>query len=531
VSQLFKSGQSFELTAEREALFERFAGAVLAFAAASGCEYEFAEEVCTQDTSAFREFVASDEGRELLTQIHAGGALDFFATYLNGAEPSDIRDEWLEYESPFSFADLREDIDSHGLHSLHFRMNLVDEEGRKWGVTTISQQLHDYFGDTCPNDLAFPLHTLSSLIKEDYDHELKLATDAVRDIEGDETDHEFTKNELNALLNLFARVDFEAEQPDALDAGMAKYMSGRGQYEMEIAANTLPRHLLADQVEQGLLAMVYNYGYRLKATVPISNFELKEEVEPVIDHLLEQFKSSPEFTAALKRQVMINLFSAFPRGLEMFGTKPEELQGVILDPVLKTHPDAQYFLKTLMGPVALFRADKSVVEESKASSVIDYLTAAGYPITVETASRGLLFDRPEFSALIHHEGGESAVLDAYLAEDRPAEKMPRHVIRALLRTEYLRSYSDRAALNILCAGLDLRAAEAAQARLPKLHLKGLFAQRPGLVEPVLDHLWKNDLLTPKVFQELGFDHKELRLLGSRAPDSLAEQVLGGELGL
>ncbi|MDT8925284.1 hypothetical protein RBE51_21045 [Pseudomonas taiwanensis] len=531
MSQLFKNGQTFELTAEREALFERFASGVLAFAEISGYECESAEEVCAEHTHIFRAFVESDEGRELLSQIHAGGALDFFTLYVNDASPYDMKDEWLEYESPFSFADLREDIDNHGLHSLHFRMNLTDEEGRKWGVTTISRQLHDYFGDTCPNDLAFPLHSLSSLIKEDYDHELKLATYAVRDIEGDDTDHEFTKSELNALLNLFARVDFEPEQANALDTGMAKFMSGRGQYEMEIAANTLPRHLLADQVEQGLLAMVYNYGYRLKATMPISNFDLKEEVSPVIDHLLAQFKSTPEFTAALKRQVMINLFSAFPRGLEMFGTKPEELQGVILDPVLKSHPDAQYFLKTLMGPVALFRADKSATEESKASSVIDYLTAAGYPITVETASQGLLFDRPEFSALIHHEGGESAVLDAYLAEDRSADKMPRHVIKALMRPEYLRSYSDRAALNILRTGLNLRAAEVNQDRLLKLHLKGLFDQRPGLVEPVLDHLWKNDLLTPKVFQELGFDHKELRLLGSRAPDSLAEHVLGGDLGL
>lgn len=530
MSKLFKNGQTYELTAEREALFERFACAVLTFAADSGHEYEFAEEVCTDYTFLFRDFVGSDEGRELLTQIHEGGALDFFTIYIDQASSSEMESEWLEYESPFSFSDLREDIYSYGLHGLHFRMKLADEEGRKWGVTTISQQINDYL-DFCNNDQAFPLQTLSCLIKEEYSHDLKHATDAVRDIERDDTSHEFTKHELNALLNLFARVDHEPEQPNALDTGMAKYMSGRGKYETELASNALPRQLLADQVEQGLLAMVYNYGYRLKATVPISNFELKEEVEPVIDHLLEQFKSSPEFTAALKRQVMINLFSAFPRGLEMFDAKPEELQGVMLDPVLKTHPDAQYFLKTLMGPVALFRADKSAVEESKASSVIDYLTAAGYPITVETASRGLLFDRPEFSALIHHEGGESAVLDAYLAEHHPADKMPRHAIRALMRPEYLRSYSDRAALNILCTGLDLRAAEASHARLPKLHLKEFFDQRPGLVKPLLDHLERNNLLTPKVFQELGFDHKELRLLGARAPDSLAEHVLGGELGL
>lgn len=138
MSQLFKNGQTFELAAEREALFERFASGVLAFAAISGYEYESAEEVCAEHTHIFRAFVESDEGRELLSQIHAGSA-GLFTLYVNDASPFDIKDEWLEYESPFSFADLREDIDNHGLHSLHFRMNLADEEGRKWG----SPPFHD----------------------------------------------------------------------------------------------------------------------------------------------------------------------------------------------------------------------------------------------------------------------------------------------------------------------------------------------------------------------------------------------------
>lgn len=527
MGKFFENDNLIDVKASREDLFESFASAALEFSGKLDCEYEFSEDFCRNDTALFRDFADSAEGNKILVEIHSEGALDFFATFLqNTPSESEADEEWMEYNPPFDMNQIRSDLGDFGLHSLHFRMNLKDDQARHHGVTILSQKLHDYHSEAARNDLAYPLKTLSSLIREDYEHELRYATDAVHDFEDDPV-HPFTKTELNELLCLCAHVKGEPEQPDALNSAMSKFITGRGEYTDEITNGVLPKPLLAKQIEDGLMAMVYNYGYRIKACYTVSNFDLKEEIDPIVDRLLAHFSSTPEFLAALKRQVMINLFSAFPKGLEMFDAKPEELQGVMLDPVLKSHPDAKYFLRTLMGPMALFGAAESAPEQYRSTQLIKYLAKAGYQISAGVASQGLLFDRPEFIGIIHHEQGASEALEAYWLEERPVGQSAFRVAKTLLRGDYLEHYHDRAIANLVAVGAHIMAS----GELLPHDFKAIFDQRPGLSSSVLDQLLSRDLLSPEVYKACGFGLKELRLLGNRAPESLAEFTLSGDLGL
>ncbi|AYG47961.1 hypothetical protein DV532_27150 (plasmid) [Pseudomonas sp. Leaf58] len=99
------------------------------------------------------------------------------------------------------------------------------------------------------------------------------------------------------------------------------------------------------------------------------------------------------------------------------------------------------------------------------------------------------------------------------------------LIRHLANPEILRHYGDAATLMIIRLALPM----AGERDLPPIHQ--VFRARPGLIEPVLNIMVETFYLCNQAFDYCGFGGKELKLLGSRAPESMLSDYLERDLGL
>lgn len=527
MSKFSKNDYIVGLKAEREALFERFAEAIIDYAKRNGTEIEYAGELYGHDEHLLAEFMATEEGRSFSKAIHADGALDFL-TVLNDIHAGvDLMEIWPIFAPEESVGAIQNQAYACGLHNLHFRSNMQDMESQCWATTLLSRFLTDHHSEAARNDDVFPLRSLSMVITDDFTYEIKHAVDAQTDYEDDNDEvFHFTQAELDKMLGLYTAKKWEVDD-SALESGIDKLISSKGVFAEELSVGKMLKPFLAKAIEEGLIPMVYNHGYRLKATMPISNHDLREELNPIIDTLLGRFEGSPAFTAALKRQIFINLFSAFPKGLEMFDVKPGELQGVITDEALLNDPSHVYFLKTLMGPVALFSQVDQDYSSTSASAIVNFLNEAGYPIDVDVAAQGLMMGTPELSKLIVHSNGESEFLNQHFQSNKPIGREMSGAVRALLTKERLEHYSDEIAVKVIESYFKHRDNRVRD--IPDF--KAILSARPALVKPALEILKNTGNLDQDTFKACGFGSKELRLLGKYAPDDLAESMLGGDLGL
>lgn len=344
-----------------------------------------------------------------------------------------------------------------------------------------------------------------------------------------------SRHHLNALLDL--GLETQEGKAWSRERGVDYFLTYEGQYDYKTLKENLGPQKLANMIELGFKCLVYNRGYHLKATqgdARLSDFGLMGAVEPTIDRLLAPFKASPKFTQALKRQVLINLFSAFPSGLALLGAQPEELQGVMLDPVLRSHPDARYFANTLAGPTHLFAANHSAPKQHKATQVVEFLQAAGYPIHIDFACKGWLSTLGQTGNLIDHAAGKSYALNAFFSQPRTLDEMPIETTLSLLTPQYLAHYSDTAVINLIKAGVQISCPEAGYLNYRRacadINLRDFFAARADMIPVVLSALEKDDLISIDAFRLCGFDRRELNLLDN-PPDSLNEHILGSDLGL
>ncbi|MDT8925283.1 hypothetical protein RBE51_21040 [Pseudomonas taiwanensis] len=495
--------------------------------------FEMAEENGEWDVNAYDEFIESQQGLKLLSQFFDRGVLDIATLVL--ADNVQFVDEFWRNFATFELDELRKDLMQYGLHGLHFRSNMPTQDHRMAAVKLLSQRLFDLQSEAYTTDPCFPLGALSCLIKVDYEKEFLHARQVEEGAELADDIPRASRHHVNALLGL--GLETAEGKPWSLKRAVDYFLTYEGLYDYPTLKEALKPQKLANMIQLGFKCFVYNRGYQLKAAqggARMTDFELMRAVEPTIDRLLTPFKASPEFNQALKRQVLINLFSAFPSGLALLDAQPEELQGVILDPVLRSHPDARYFANTLAGPTHLFAANRSAPKQHKVTQVVEFLQAAGYPIHIDIACKGWLSTLGETGNLIDHAEGKSDVLDAFFSESRTLDETPFGTALSLLTPEYLAHYSDSAVINLIKAGAQISCPEAGYLAYRRacaaIDLRDFFAARADMIPVVLSALEKDDLISIHAFKLCGFGRRELTLLDN-PPDSLNEHILGGDLGL
>lgn len=534
---IFGTDFPIELKPHRLQLISQFAEQALELARGHDQQftsvYEMTEESGQWDHDSYDEFIESQQGLKFLSQFFERGVLDI-ATLILADKVHDVDDFWGNFAT-FELEGLRKDLMEYGLHGLHFRSNMLTQDSRLKAVILLSRRLFDLQSEAFTEDPCFPLGGMSCLIKKDYEAEFVVAQRVEEGAELADDVPRASRHHLNALLDL--GLETQDGQAWSHERAVDHFLSYEGQYDYLTLKETLGPQTLANMIELGLKCLVYNRGYHLKATLGdarLTDFELMRVVEPTIDRLLAPFKASLEFNQALKRQVLINLFSSFPSGLALLDAQPEELQGVMLDPVLCSHPDAVYFANTLAGPTHLFAANHSAPKQHKATQVIEYLQAAGYPIHIDIACKGWLSILGQTGNLIDHAAGKSNVLNAFFSQPRTVDEMPIGTTLSLLTPEYLAHYCDNAVINLIKTGVQISCPEAGYLTYRRacsaIDLRDFFAGRADIIPTVVRALEKDSLISIHAFKFCGFSRNELKLLDN-PPDSLTEHILGNELGL
>jgi hypothetical protein len=266
------------------------------------------------------------------------------------------------------------------------------------------------------------------------------------------------------------------------------------------------------------------------------------EADRRIDVLLGFYAASNDFKAALARQIQINLFSAFPEGLEILEAQPEELQGVMLNQVLVDDPAAQDFGATLSGPVALFSQRTQKRSEFRSGKLIEFLAGAGYPIHLDTAVDGYLAKEHDIANLLIGHSGWSPALDQAFQKEGHTGRVNKALSAPLFEPSVLRQYSDKAVLNMIAHALtfEFRAIQSGNQKTPMGFIKyfyrydspaSVLRERPHLFEPVLQMLEARNCIEASIVAWCGFTHRELKALGNRAPKDLKKILLESSLGL
>lgn len=465
--------------------------------------------------------------------LNTRGGLDYLA--LCKREGIDLYDNWNNIcES--SYESMTLEMERSGLHGLHFRMNLPDPSLRLAAVGSLAEQLfyleenihvtsptHDY--------CHYPLSMMSCAVDDMANH-----LDDYQDwISGqDPSIPEYTSARLIELLQ-FEGAGLHPGSKTLFELALKQLVLEKGFYQDDFEDGTLERDVLLFQIQKTIRPLVYNVGYRMKIEGRTDE-QVQAAVEPVIDSLLNLAQTSPNFARALKRQILINLFSAFPESLERLQARPEELQGVMLDEVLITHPDARHFRKTLGGPLALFSAQETLQLEDRGRHVIEFLTAAGYPLHADIAIRGVLAGTAHFDYLLLHCQGPCKALETHYLTRYHDFGMPYDIARRLMLPDVLDWYDDASVVKIVKLALPhalgiIRSINSPwlQGEFPRLD--GFMATRPSLIKPILDILSNSQFANFKAFEYFGFSGKELNMLGTKASDRLREDVLTGDLGL
>ncbi|MBD8615550.1 MULTISPECIES: hypothetical protein [Pseudomonas] len=527
MSRFFRTASTDLLTRERRQHLEVMAEDMLAFAQAEAEPYDFAVDIITSDEMLHEDWEnerrcaatdAFDEGGE--------GRLDLLGMiFQEGVDLDKIEDFY-----GFDQMRLAEDVAMNGLHSLHFRCEFPSLADRRFYTKLISDNVRDIHG--------FPLDTLSCSMQEDAEG-LVNGYDYISESSPDY--QELSKEQIYTLFRLDSRKapkwtleSFHAAIDHYLDPPESTF----AQLLEEGEQNGLPSIAAVQRIEKAFMHLVYNMGYRLK-DMDYDNISILDEVSPTIDYLISKVTQDKEFSEALKRQVLINLFSAFTAGLKLLDAKPEELQGIVLDKALIGHPLSQAFASTLKGPMHLFSSsDETTSTFHIVTPMIRYFKEMGYGISFDTSIHGSLDGRIQSNVLLQ------STHPLKMIEERGAEMLRNYegafrlsrVAELMLSTQVLEQYDDQTVVSLLSAGLaKIDSTFYNEKRIAGstgfTPLKPLFDARPHLKALVLDEMVDQQKVTSKLFDVFGFGVKELRQLGPRAPASFRDAYMAADLGL
>jgi hypothetical protein len=504
--------------ARREAVTE-FLEEIRDFAVAQGVRAEYLVDVLIDDKNG-NEVLSEPWEDESNPMTNTRGNLDVMVALMNeSTSPSDS----FEFASGLRHETLQKELSNGGLHSLHFRMGLASPEDRMAHTLMFADALFaghsaDYYSSL------EPLHGVSSLSTcqevalsgyfSPYESRLKfqrsLSKAQVRLLLGEQGVEE--AGSLEAAVETLLRQD----NRDLLDVGQQR---------------------LALRIEKALIPLVYNHGYRLKSE-GISNQVICDRVSVNIDCLLSFVDAVPGFRLALKRQILINLFSPFADGLAMLNASAGELQGVMQNPLLTHTAVAKFFKETLCGPLRLFRVTSSAGYSERNAQVIDYFKETNDVLSFDVAIHGWLNEFADITWVFKAscESGYSDFLESTLSGDSLNFTINDHLLKHLMEPERLRLYSDPALMKLIKVTIDeckrmARIAGGGARTTGFMPTGSLFKERPHLREEALKLLEMNDLLNERFFGWCGFGHQELKMLGKRAPVALKKALLESAIGL
>jgi hypothetical protein len=515
--KLFRRVPLTFFTPERARELSKFAEKADEFARDEGSGADYLVDMFSSDEAMWSDFLQEAGVKAHNPLVNTRGNLDVLAACI--AEGTDIAQVW----DNVSFRDyerMQKDLARAGLHGLHFRMGLNNSSDRIDYTFLLAEQLYKIDEDAFRYSLNAQLglstfrdrrSALSGYLEDQAANQHAMERIMVKDVEllldgaeGADVD------QYNRALRILLRED---------DRCLAD----------------VTRSVLARRIENAFMPLVYNYGYRLKAQ-GLSNEEVSQKASANIDALLQFLELEPQVQHALKRQVLINLFSPFPEGLELLGAKAEELQGVILDPALIDCDDANRFGNTLLGPLQVFGVNLSVHRANCSAQLIGYFNDSPYTFDFETAIHGRLAKSELIVDLFtSYCDGHSQYLDQALSGDRPEVFVHESLLSHLLHKDRIGQYSDRALVALVSRTIShIKAPGTSSSIFFAKNSAGIghtLKSRPHLVDATLELLVENEALTREMFTWCGFDHRELKKLGRHASSELKQHVLLNEMGL
>lgn len=404
---------------------------------------------------------------------------------------------------------------------MHFRIDADEPEKTGQYVREIASKVLEI--ETWSLGLFYPLVELSMVSGQDR---LEMLDHYVAKPKAPERGElEVPKEFLENLLN----PNFESSQPtDGFDLAI-KYLIAE---ERDIAKMSAGAFLM--RLERSFMPLVYNYGYLLM-TDGMSCEVVADKVSPIIDQILMISNLPNAFRDGIKRHVLINLFSAFPDGLKMLNTQPEELQGIVLHPGLVGNKFCKMFQKTLAGPLSLFSPVDKRFKDNRAERIVGYFDRIGYPLSFEIAVKGYLAEYIQVSYLPEREAAPSAYVETVLTAEQRTTMITAGVSKKLMMPDTLHKYSDTAKVGIIDNALlfisqDKRGFDAVNLA-DYTSIASVFKNSPAIIPQVVESIAKYNQAKIGVFDLFGFGGREIKLLGSRAPMDLKLHFLDAELGL
>ena len=460
--------------------------------------------------------------------MNTRGSLDILALALLDKVDIEVH---LERLHAHDFDSLMKDLNCHGMHGLHFRMGIADPDLR----IELTQKLADTLVfstwrsglliGSIDHQPHFPISSLSytsSGVAEEV-HEDYVAWIAHSGSRIETSPYTFAQSQ--ALRDI--DTVFHADPALAISA-ITHLLTEKG----HLPWDDLPQQAI--QAEKAFLTLVYNRGYRMRVE-GCSCEDIATALRPVIQHILGRLEISSGLSAALERQVLVNLFSAFPEGLEMLEARPEELQGLPKNPAVLNDPDALLFIRTLSGPLTLFRANESAPLLYSATQVVSTLMDSGYPVHPDLAAggflvRGMPHEDLMLNCHVYSKVIEEQLMCARMSREHPdscalADELSPRVITHLANPDILQHYHDQVVLKVIELALPV----ASTSKITSIHQ--IFMDRPHLVEPTLRIMTDNFYINEKTFAFCHFGMRELRMLGINAPEQMLSNRLESDLGL
>ncbi|MBI6882643.1 hypothetical protein [Pseudomonas putida] len=403
-----------------------------------------------------------------------------------------------------------------GLLGLHFRMDLPSFDDRLKYTALLADELIDIDDNQASDDIS--LMSALSVRTEGRDQYI---ADHFSDVAP-------AKNRLTEAEHRLLMGDSDGDDSHLAQAA-EKLLSGKNGKLSE-----MDRYTLAARVERALLPMVYNHGFRLTHS-GVDEKTVMASSSKRISALLAPLKLSEGLEKAIERQILINLFSAFPSGLALLNATTDELQGVMHDPHIMRDPEASFFARTLKGPIFLFGAGRSVLVKEQAEKIISFLSENGHNLDFDQAIQGELGKTHDVLALAYWTKKHSQVLDDAFSGKSEKVSITLPVVEHILQPDVLSLYSDKAILGIVRHAIDNGGLNLT---VEKLKLPGgspsigpMLKGRGDLASSILDLLAEKKALNQKSFKWCGFGVKELKILGKRAPASLKKEFLENDLGI
>jgi hypothetical protein len=458
--------------------------------------------------------------------VNHHGNLDLMAGLLE--ENADLSFAW-RYISTKNLSMLRRDVVDTGLHGIHFRMNLKNNASRMHYTLLLADQLLKTTYEK--QHRRSPIAEISALTnKADQASAIQEYLDL--GVEESRGSLALSSGEMVALTDTDLNEFAIEERRNSFLYGVIKLLSSAKDSEEGPSMEDL-----ATRIEGLMIPLIYNFGYKLKAQGHDDNTVI-EVVSRRIDLVLSFAPGAPAFVEALKRQILINLLSAFPGSLELLQAQPEELQGVMLNPVLLSDPVANLFSRTLAGPAQVFTKSHSMEKEERAFPLIDFLANTPYPLDLNIALHGYLFKNTGIIYLAHKNQSWTAPLEEKILSSASPMCINRNMGIYLSHPERIRKYTDPAVLKMIEQAIYVEVKTCKHYQQPLKRgpmayesIAPLLKERPHLAVPVVQLMDKYDYVTPAMVEWCGIGPEVLKILGNKAPGALKKVLLESSLGL